>query len=460
MVTPANSVRIPSNRSYEDDQKENGSASQKTLHTVREIARHVVTGESYEKRPSQENWKDSRAYKILTKEAPEEMIEQVRKVINGEISLKEIEGRITSQSAYQYLAAAKVVDFESSGSEKSTYEIRKLALLRSAPEKNGRAEINMLNAFSMPPLNADNCDVVLLNELDNNHPVVKNAKDRDERDHHLKRIYTYSQYEARLLPELASVIEDVVTDRVLSMKETAKSLPKETVVVFKGPSGAGKSHALKQLMSHYKQTQALDEVVQSTDIIKSDIGRRTGNVFKMQHLHLLGLSTFKMLSESIKATYPKLSTVQEGWFHNAISINQLFKDLNAANHKLEMHDFDGDYTALCLRVLSRLDDPNSPKPPMNQVDEAFKATRESRALLLKSLRETDTYQFRFVDVDGVINDKLDPQSIPSSPEKVNEEVANGKKMVINEKHAEIFGKFLNQFVGMTLAEAFEKARAM
>jgi hypothetical protein len=167
-----------------------------------------------------------------------------------------------------------------------------------------------------------------------------------------------------------------------------------------------------------------------------------------------------MLSEIMKNNYPKLSTIQEGWLNSTFAVEGLFKDLKSAGLKLEMHDFDGDYEALCLRVLARYQDKDSPKPPLDQVERGFKTSRESREQLLKSLRETDNYRFLFVHSDGVVNEKVDPMSIVSKSEGVNLEIEKTKKISITEKHAQIFGEYLNLFVGMTIEEAFEKAKAI
>jgi hypothetical protein len=431
------------------------------MYTIYEIAQHVITDKPYEGKsvlPAEKGYQGSVAYTLLKGETNPEVLQKVRDFVSGKLSEDMIE--INKDSAYQYLAAAKVVDFDTipAAMAKSTYKIREMAILHSAPEKDGRGEINMLNAFSMPPLHKENLDALLVNELDGSHPIVKKAAFGDERDGHLKRIYTYCQKESEIVPELVPVIEEVVRERFQTMMKIAEFLPKETTVIYKGCSGAGKSFALKQFTEKHIVGIDTETAVQSTDNVKNDIRRRTKNIYTDQHVHLLGFSTFKMLSEVMKENYPKLSTIQEGWLNSTIAVNGLFKDLKSADLKLDMHDFDGDYEALCLRVLARYQDKNSPKPPLDQVERGFKTSRESREQLLKSLRETDLYQFRFVHANGMIDENLNPKSLSSDPASVNQEIAATKKLVITAQHAEVFGGYLNLFVGMTIEAAFEKAK--
>jgi hypothetical protein len=433
------------------------------MYTIYEIAQHVITDKPYEKKPFQQiemGLQGAVTYKLLTEETTFEILEKVRDFVSGNLSLEMIE--INKETAYQYLAAAKVVDLDTDPSQmaKSTYKIREMALLRSVPENNGRGEINMLNAFSMPPVHKKDLDVLLANELDNSHPIVKKAAFGEERNSHLARIYTYCQKESEIVPEMVPIIEAVVRDRFQTMMKIAKFLPEETTVIYKGCSGAGKSFALRKFTEEHIEGIDTETAVQSTDNVKNDIRRRTQNVFSDQQVHLLGFSTFKMLSEIMKNNYPKLSTIQEGWLNSTFAVEGLFKDLKSAGLKLEMHDFDGDYEALCLRVLARYQDKDSPKPPLDQVERGFKTSRESREQLLKSLRETDNYRFLFVHSDGVVNEKVDPMSIVSKSEGVNLEIEKTKKISITEKHAQIFGEYLNLFVGMTIEEAFEKAKAI
>ncbi len=436
------------------------------MHTIYEIAQHVVLDQPYHKeesKPLQIGSQESRIYKILSESTKFEIIEKVRNFVQGTLSEELIENEINKDNAYLYLAAAKVIDLDTSPSEmvKSTYRIRELAVLNSKPEKDGRGKINMLNAFSMPPLDKEDIDLLLSNELDISHPIVKKAAFGEERNNHLKRIYTYGQKDAKVISEMVPVIEAVVKDRFQSMLKAADSLPIDTTVVYKGCSGAGKSFAIKKLTEQCLRGISAENAIQSTDNIKKEILTRTKNVFNDQQVFLLGFSTFKMLSEAMKEKYPKLSTVQEGWFNSTFTLEGLFKDLKVANLKLEMHDFDGDYEALCLRVLARYPGQNSQKTPLDDVERAFKTSRESREQLLKSLRENvDSYQFKFVQANGEVRDDIDPKSIVSDSAGVDKEIAATKKVRITEQHAKTFGESLNSFIGMTIEEAFEKAKAV
>jgi|GEM_PF-2254136 len=430
----------------------------KALYTIHEIVQHVVCKKSYECH-CVANYNDTSAYKLLVTTTPKDVVEQVRKYVTGDLPLNDIAKHIDQQSAYHFLAAAKIIDFDMCDSARklSTFDIRKIALFQSKAEKNGRAAINMINAFSMPPQDLEKRDIMLLNEIDNSPPFIKSASE-PERDKVSRRAYTYCQKEAAIIPEMVPVIESVIRERVQTMLEMDRALPKETAVVFKGCAGSGKSYAQKELMKKLNMQFSVDDAVQSTDNIKNHIKAKTGNIFTDQHLHLLGSSIALTLAATMKSCYPKLSTIQEGWFRSADTIDKLFMDLKKADLKLEMHDFDGDYAALCLRVLARYQDPNSPRPPMDGMERGFRFCRAARNQLLKSIRpKIDTYQFRFVDVEGIVHEDIKPETLSSSADKITEEIEKAKKTQITKKHVDVFGKFLQPFIGMTIEEAFKNA---
>jgi hypothetical protein len=429
------------------------------MYTLYEIAQHVITEQPYTKKEQQQiGYQESRAYKLLEEAATLEILEKVRCFVKGSLSGDLIGQGINNENAYRYLAAAKVVDMDTPSSEmsKSTYKIREMALLCSKPEKDGRSEINMLNAFSMPSLIKDDVDLLLINELDISHPIVKKAAFGNERNIILSKIYTYCQKEALIIPEMVPVIEAVVRERFKAMTLVSDSLPIDTTIVYKGSSGAGKSFAIREFTKSKSENISSEIVVQSTDNIKNDIRTRTNKVFNMAQVHLLGFSTFKMLTEVMKEKGLKLSTIQEGWINSVPAVDTLFKDLKNSNQKLVMHDFDGSYEALCLRVLSRYKDDNAPKLPLDWVERGFKTSRESRGYLLQQLRDVDNYQFTFVESNGeVVRDK-DPRSVVSDPTEIDKDMELTKKIIINQEHTTTFGDSLNAFIGMTIEEAFEK----
>lgn len=427
--------------------------------TIYEIAQHVVTGKPYVEKPYQAG-QESKAYQLLKQKTTPDIVQIVRDFVGGIFSQDKVESQMTSETAYRYLAAAKLVDLDTPPAKKvqSTYKIRELALLRSKPEQNGRAEITMLNAFSTPPANKDDLDVLLANELDHSHPLVKTAPGKEVRDRHLNRIYFFAQKETQLVPEMVPIIQSVIKDRFEAMLKVAASLPAETRVIFKGCAGAGKTYALKEYLTRVPGT-TVEQAVLSTDNCKNEIRVRTGNIFSDRQIFLMGHAMYKMLSEVMKEVHPKLSTLEESWFNSAAIIEQLFRDLSKAGLKMEMHDFDGDYSGLCLRIVARQQDPKSPKPTLYDVENAFKSSREARNLLLKSLRATDSYQFRFVHQNGSCDERIDPASLPSDPAILSAQMEATKKMKITKQHVEIFGASLNAFVDMTIEQAFERGRA-
>lgn len=434
-----------------------------SMPTVFEIVQHVILDKPYEKRefqPVKAGSQGSVTYKLLTEQTTNEILQKVRSFVSGNLPKGMLD--IDSNSAHQYLAAAKIVDLDTNPSEmaKSTYKIREMIVLRSKAEPNGRAQINMINAFSMPPVHKKEFDILFTNELDNNHPIIKSASNAAERNNYLTGIYTYCQKEAEIVPEIVPILEAVVRDRYQTMLKVSAFLPAETSVIYKGCSGAGKSFAITKFTEKNITGINVEVAVQSTDNLKNDIVQRTQNIFNNQQSHLLGFSTFKMLSEVMKNKYPKLSTLQEGWFNSTFALDALFKDVKNAELKLEIHDFDGSFEALCLRVLNRYQFKDSAKPPFNQIEQAFKSTRESRGQLLKFLRETDSYQFSYVHANGTVDDQMPPTSAVSDPEGVNLEIKMTKELVITREHSQLFGDYLNLFLGMTIEEAFEKLRLM
>jgi len=422
--------------------------------SIYSIASSVVNRQSYENKcfPL---FSTSKTYQALFKATTPAALQQVREVVAGKLSSQDLV--IDSTTAYQYLAAAKMVDIDTVDKQQSTYKIREMALFSSKAAKEGLDEMNMLNAFSTPPLDKEDIDILLANELDNSHPLVKKAAFGVERDKLLGRIYTYCQEEALIIPEIAQVIESVIKDRIEQMVQASQSFPEATSVVFKGCSGAGKSFALHRQIAPYGI--AVDRAVQSTDNLKNDIKARCGKIFSDQQVHLLGFSTFKMLSKVMKESNPTLSTIQEGWFNSVFAIETLFKDLKASGMRLEMHDFDGDYEALCLRVLARYKTPDAPKPPLEWVERGFKTSRESRAKLLEMLRPTDQYEFSFVHRNGEVDLTVDPSVVPNDPTNLDQEMTSVKQTVITEAHVSVFGVSLQEFVGLTVEQAFTKAKA-
>jgi hypothetical protein len=135
------------------------------MYTIYEIAQHVITDKPYEKKafqPIEMGSQGAVAYRLLTEATNSDVIEKVRSFVSGKLSEKLIESQINNESAYLYLAAAKIVDLDTPRSEmiQSTYKIREISLFHSLPEKGKRSEINMLNAFSTPPLDKEDSDIL------------------------------------------------------------------------------------------------------------------------------------------------------------------------------------------------------------------------------------------------------------------------------------------------------------
>ncbi|MDF2577329.1 MAG: hypothetical protein K0S74_813 [Chlamydiales bacterium] len=433
--------------------------------TIYDIARHTVTEQPYATKAYNTNisFQESQTYQVLSSTTNLDTIQNVKSYIEGKLLFEELSARVNTQNAHEYLAAAKLIDLENANQDamNTTYKVRELCILRSSGTTNSKPEINMLNAFSNPPLvlNDVPVDLLLANELDNSHPLVQKAAFGEERNRYLAKIYTYAQKQALIIPEIIPLIEQVISSRFEAMKKVAEHLPEKTFVVFKGCSGAGKTYALEAFVAANTPGLSAEKAVQSTDNTKEDIRSRTGKIFSDQQAHLLSFSVFKMLVEVVKEEQPFLSTLQEGWFNSSFAIEGLFKDLNKSSLKLDMRDFDGDFEALCLRVLSRHNCPSAPKPPFEQVIRGFKTSRESRIQLLNSLRSEDKYQFHFVNKNGEVDLTKDPKSISHLPSStVDEEIEATKNVLITEQHSQLFGESLTNFIGLTIEDAFKKAK--
>lgn len=399
------------------------------------IAKHVVNGTPYEVK-NRGSHADSKVYQLLLGETTAPLIQQVRDYVAG----GEWSHAITGDNAYSYLAAAKVVDCDTPVQKNSTYKIREMCLLQAQTGEKG--EMNMLNAFSTPPLDLEDPDLLVANELDHLHPIALKAPFGEERNKVLTKIYTYAQKQAQMIPEMVELIEKVIGNRIRYMQEVSKLMPPKTALVFRGCSGAGKTHALKEYAA--KAAGDLDAIVQSTDNTKKDVQKLLP--LDMQKIHLFGMSIFKMMMPAVKERYPDLSTVQEGWYNNDGAINTLFKELNSDGFSLILREYDGDFSALCLRVLAS----DGQTLPFEQVARSFKTCRETRPLLLKHKREEDLYQFTYVDKEGKIH-----TDEPNLPTDVNAEIEMVKKQVITDKD-KVFGAHLSDFVGLTIEEAFKK----
>lgn len=83
------------------------------MYTIYEIAQHVITDKPYERKafqPIEIGSQGAITYKLLTEETTFEILQKVRDVVSGRLSEDMLE--INPNSAYQYLAAAKVVDLD------------------------------------------------------------------------------------------------------------------------------------------------------------------------------------------------------------------------------------------------------------------------------------------------------------------------------------------------------------
>lgn len=424
------------------------------MFTLQTIAKHTIANEPYPE-SIKNNASSSCAYRLLMTATTETMIDRVRDYVKGKICLDDIVGNIDPSNVYEYLAASKIVDLETSLSEmkNTTFKIREFCMGKS--KKMGeKTEINGMNAFSTPCLHLEEINLLLANELHQGHAQVMKAPFGQERNKLLASIYTYAQEHAQILPEFVSIIEAIIHDRKNQMQISSNILPEKTTIVFKGPSGSGKSYSIRKYASQLGDNIDPFQLIQSTDNIKHDIRTRTGNIFSDQQVYLLGMSIFKMMSKEMKVHYPMLSTIQEGWFHSAEAINNLFKDLNQTQFKLDMKDFDGDFIALSLCALSSHMDPYAARPPFNDTARTFKLNRESRHVLINSLRQGDTYHLTYVHGNGKIEEGKKPESIFVNSEEIDQEIEKVRNTIITQEHVNCFGKDLSTFIGMTISEAF------
>lgn len=383
------------------------------------------------------------AIRVLQSATTVEITQKVRECVENKMSEDDLRVLINSTNAHQYLAAAKLLDLESQSS--LTFLVRKTCVLCS--------NINLINAFTNPPLNKENLTVLLANELDNSHPeVIKVKDDREKSDLLLKSIYNYAQQEAQLTPEMKAIVEEIIAQRFRMIREVASKQPENTIIMFKGNSGTGKTYAIKQLLGS-------EDVVQSTDGIKNDLIAKTGGIYNNSKVHLLGMSIFKNLERLLKEHFSNLSLIQEQKLNSKTAIIDFFKSLST--QRLMMHDLEADFETQCMRILARMADPTCPTPPLDVIQRGYTTTRESRALLLSSLRECDTYQFTFAKNNGEIvqfpegeESKRAAAALQYNKEQGESEMSAVLQMPITSEHVRIFGSYLAPFVGKTVLETF------
>ena len=434
--------------------KESPAAPNSMMTTLSEIAAHAVSGAAYKpKRAAQPaTVKDSRSYQLLKGETTDEICKRVREYVQGRLAYDALAADVTAQNAYQYLAAVKISDMEIENA--STFKVRELCVLKSEANPR-RKDINIFNAFSTPPAHVGDMTRLIANELDNTHPEVENLPDGDQKSRLLFRIYQYSQEEAHIVPQFVPVIESIMRERLQAMRRVSQHLPPKTLIFYAGPSGAGKSHALRPFIKSLIPDMPMTQAVHSTDNIKLDLREKTGEIFSDRQVFLLGLSMNKMMMQEVRKTYPGLSIIQEGWLITRV-VKTMFEDLNRTGMRLEMRDFDGDFLAICLRVLSRHNDPKRPNPAFIDVVRGFKNGRDSRSLLLQSKRESDSYSLHFVQNDGNVVEINDPGSVNADSATLDAEIEATKSIKITEEHAEHFGESLRQFIGSTIIDAMMK----
>ncbi|MBX9744421.1 MAG: hypothetical protein K2X08_04340 [Chlamydiales bacterium] len=196
--------------------------------TVLNIAKHVVTGEPYPISFTPHIARDSTVFRLLTAATTDSIVERVNNYIKGEGSGAAL-SEINDENAYEYLAATKLIDMITAPETmiNSTYKIRELCLLKSKAVPGRRNEINMMNAFSTPPVDLEDIDLLLANEIDNGHPAVMGAPFGDPRNKILSKIYDYSQTKALVVPELVSIVEQVIAERFTAMTHSIESYPRK-----------------------------------------------------------------------------------------------------------------------------------------------------------------------------------------------------------------------------------------
>ena len=414
--------------------------------TLVDIANHVVNGTPYPHRLS--NLKDTKNYQVLLSQTSENILQKVRNFVSNQLIFEEISKEINPHNAYQFLAAAKVVQMDTDSAKmfNSTYKIREFCAMNSPASTSEKSMINLMNAFSTPDSSFE-LDAFLANELDIASPVVTALPFGEPRNLLLQKIYNYSQKNAVVIPDIIPIIEKLMAERYRTMLDMHQKLPEATLMIYKGCSGSGKTYAIKQLSEKMFANVSMRKVVQSTDNVKKDLLDLLGQQFANQ-IHLLGFNLLKVLSETVKAKHASLSAIQEGWFHTTNIIDNLVNEASKMNLKLRIEDFDGSCEIVCLNVLARREE----KLPLEQVIRSFKNSRESRAHLIKSLRPEDTYQFHFMDKDRS-ELVIDPSSLASTPEQVDQEIEQTKKTLITEEHVRLLSQ-LKPFLGLTIEEAF------
>ena len=207
-----------------------------------------------------------------------------------------------------------------------------------------------MNAFSTPPARTTHITRIMVNELDNTHPQIKNLKDEDQKRFLASRLFEYCETEAFIFPPFVPIIESVMKERLEAMRLVSNNLPSNTSTFYVGPSGAGKTHALKLFTESLKVPTIY--AVHSTDHFKVHLLEKVEKMFSQFkvsdfQVFLMGLSMNKMMMREVRRTFPGLSVLQEGWLAKQ-PMETLFDDLKKTGMHLNLQVYDGDFFAYML----------------------------------------------------------------------------------------------------------------
>lgn len=417
--------------------------------TMNGMLRNLVFGEDLSKPMPLAN-EESPAVKILTEFATPEIISQVHQYVQGTILLERME--ITKENHSQYLAAAKIVDLVTpiENQQNSTFQIRYTALKKSDGIMGIPLFNTIVNAFAMP--SADEKDPFLLNGLDHKHLSLQKMDPQRLSQYRLV-MDAYVQKQVNFHPDFLKTVHKVIGVFAQNIENLQTLISPARVIYYCGVTGAGKTTAMKESMGD------VNAYIASTDNIVKAFSLKFNKDFSNDHLNYLSFSLRKEFESIIKEKYTTLSLIQEAWLIHPVEIEKLFNN----TLPVEMHDFDGDLRILSLRAILRARSPDGrPTFPWNQMTRAFQLSRQHRPLIWKSLKNKDSYDLQYSYNDGTVKiySLEETQNLFQNDLKipVDEEIQTVTQSLITKNDVLQFGEALQEFEGLTISQAFEKAQ--
>ena len=387
---------------------------------------------------------ESPAVAVLREDTNPEIIQEVTDYVLGKLQEETIFAKISPQTSYAYLAAAKIVDLTIPFEEqtKTTWKVRERCFLQKAPTGDpDKKQITMGNAFVMPAPHQTN--IHFLNRFDNTVPTML------ENPPLSVEMKVIGRKECTYHPDAISRIQNVVRKVFAGVRTASEALSGKRTIYVCGPMGGGKTHAVQQLILGNPELREMgaQKAVYSTDNIKTLLGEEFPESGDQQRF-FLGLIIRQELEKTLKEQL-HLSLIQEAIISGKDDVDAILSENTPAH---DLREMDADDRVLLLRVLGR-----ERKYNFNTVKKFAMNTRKTRPYLLEKLREQDLYSLTYVHKDGSVS-TFDHATAKDFPSQKDEAVFNAVgRELISQEDVSLYGKDLAPYVGWTIQAALDEA---